>query len=182
MEFQFLYGMADPIKQAFVDMNERVRVYAPCGDLIPGMAYLVRRLLENTANDSFLRQGFADGVDEDRLLQNPELKIRKPESVSNNHSEFNGQYFVNEPDTDFSIPSNREKMKSAIDEFRKNFTKKYPLIIGGKKIETSEWADSINPSKSSESIGKFSLASVENAESAIKVALTAFEEWRDTVS
>lgn len=180
MEFQFLYGMADPIKQAFVDMNERVRVYAPCGDLIPGMAYLVRRLLENTANDSFLRQGFADGVDEDRLLQNPELKIRKSESASSSHSDFNGQHFVNEPDTDFSIPSSREKMKSAIDEFRKNFTKKYPLVIGGKKTETSEWADSINPSRSSESIGKFSLASVENAESAIKVALTAFEEWRDT--
>src|SRR5688500_6445875 len=47
-EFQLLYGMADPIKSALVDLGNRVRVYTPYGELLPGMAYLVRRLLENT--------------------------------------------------------------------------------------------------------------------------------------
>ena len=42
-------------KQALVEMGYRVRIYMPYGELIPGMAYLVRRLLENTSNDSFLR-------------------------------------------------------------------------------------------------------------------------------
>ena len=57
-EFQMLYGMAEPIKTALVSMGQRVRVYTPYGELLPGMAYLVRRLLENTANESFLRAGF----------------------------------------------------------------------------------------------------------------------------
>jgi RHH-type proline utilization regulon transcriptional repressor/proline dehydrogenase/delta 1-pyrroline-5-carboxylate dehydrogenase len=71
MEIQMLYGMADPIKQVLSHMGQRVRVYTPYGDLLPGMAYLVRRLLENTANDSFLRAGFNDGVPIERLLSNP---------------------------------------------------------------------------------------------------------------
>ena len=71
LEVQMLYGMADPIKDVLVGMGQRVRVYTPYGDLLPGMAYLVRRLLENTANDSFLRAGFSDRVPEDELLRNP---------------------------------------------------------------------------------------------------------------
>src|SRR5213078_3899036 len=47
-EFQLLYGMAGPIKRALVEMGYRVREYCPVGELLPGMAYLVRRLLENT--------------------------------------------------------------------------------------------------------------------------------------
>src|SRR5262249_7559082 len=42
-EIQMLYGMADPIKEALVSMGQRVRVYTPYGQLLPGMAYLVRR-------------------------------------------------------------------------------------------------------------------------------------------
>ena len=61
-EIQMLFGMADPIKKSLVRMGYRVREYAPVGELIPGMAYLVRRLLENTSNESFLRSKFADGM------------------------------------------------------------------------------------------------------------------------
>ena len=43
-----LYGMAEPIKRPWSAMGQRVRVYTPFGELLPGMAYLVRRLLENT--------------------------------------------------------------------------------------------------------------------------------------
>jgi RHH-type transcriptional regulator, proline utilization regulon repressor / proline dehydrogenase / delta 1-pyrroline-5-carboxylate dehydrogenase len=70
-EIQMLYGMADPIKDALVEMGQRVRVYTPYGQLLPGMAYLVRRLLENTANDSFLRASFTEHVPEEQLLMNP---------------------------------------------------------------------------------------------------------------
>ena len=51
MEVQMLYGMADPEKQAIVELGQRMRIYMPYGELIPGMAYLVRRLLENTSNE-----------------------------------------------------------------------------------------------------------------------------------
>ncbi len=57
-----LYGMADAEKQVLVELGHRLRIYMPFGELIPGMAYLVRRLLENTSNDSFLRASFAEDV------------------------------------------------------------------------------------------------------------------------
>jgi RHH-type proline utilization regulon transcriptional repressor/proline dehydrogenase/delta 1-pyrroline-5-carboxylate dehydrogenase len=75
-EIQMLYGMAEPIKDVLVDMGQRVRVYTPYGELLPGMAYLVRRLLENTANESFLRASFSEHVGEDELLRDPR-EVRK---------------------------------------------------------------------------------------------------------
>jgi RHH-type proline utilization regulon transcriptional repressor/proline dehydrogenase/delta 1-pyrroline-5-carboxylate dehydrogenase len=70
-EIQMLFGMADPIKDVLVGMQQRVRVYTPYGDLLPGMAYLVRRLLENTANESFLRASFSEHIPAEKLLRNP---------------------------------------------------------------------------------------------------------------
>jgi RHH-type proline utilization regulon transcriptional repressor/proline dehydrogenase/delta 1-pyrroline-5-carboxylate dehydrogenase len=71
VELQMLYGMAEPIKDALAGLGRRVRVYTPYGQLLPGMAYLVRRLLENTANESFLRASFTEHVSEDALLRDP---------------------------------------------------------------------------------------------------------------
>jgi RHH-type proline utilization regulon transcriptional repressor/proline dehydrogenase/delta 1-pyrroline-5-carboxylate dehydrogenase len=71
MEIQMLYGMADPIKEVLVGMGQRLRVYTPYGELLPGMAYLVRRLLENTANESFLKASFSDRVPVEMLMRNP---------------------------------------------------------------------------------------------------------------
>ena len=58
-----LYGMAEPMHAAIRRLGLRLRVYAPVGELVPGMAYLVRRLLENTSNESFVRHRFAEGRD-----------------------------------------------------------------------------------------------------------------------
>ena len=67
-----LYGMADAEKQAIVDAGYRMRIYMPYGELIPGMAYLVRRLLENTSNESFLRaELFRSTSPLEKLLMNP---------------------------------------------------------------------------------------------------------------
>src|SRR5947208_5611343 len=66
-----LYGMAEPVQAAIRRLGLRVRVYAPVGELVPGMAYLVRRLLENTSNESFVRHRFAEGRTLDELLEAP---------------------------------------------------------------------------------------------------------------
>jgi RHH-type proline utilization regulon transcriptional repressor/proline dehydrogenase/delta 1-pyrroline-5-carboxylate dehydrogenase len=54
LEFQVLRGLGDPLQAALLRTGHRVRTYCPVGDLVAGMAYLVRRLLENTSNESFL--------------------------------------------------------------------------------------------------------------------------------
>ena len=71
LEFQMLYGMAEPLQAALVARGERLRLYCPFGELLPGMAYLVRRLLENTSNQSFVRAGFLNIFPEERLLMDP---------------------------------------------------------------------------------------------------------------
>ena len=67
-EIQLLYGMAEPVHDAMRRLGARLRVYSPMGELVPGMAYLVRRLLENTSNESFVRHHFAEGEALDELL------------------------------------------------------------------------------------------------------------------
>jgi len=71
IEFQLLYGMGNDIKEAITKLGYPLRVYAPYGELIPGMAYLVRRILENTSNESFLRQRSMSKSAIEELLQNP---------------------------------------------------------------------------------------------------------------
>jgi RHH-type proline utilization regulon transcriptional repressor/proline dehydrogenase/delta 1-pyrroline-5-carboxylate dehydrogenase len=69
-EIQMLYGMAEPMHAAIRRLGLRLRVYAPVGELVPGMAYLVRRLLENTSNESFLQE-HARGTPLEELLAAP---------------------------------------------------------------------------------------------------------------
>jgi RHH-type proline utilization regulon transcriptional repressor/proline dehydrogenase/delta 1-pyrroline-5-carboxylate dehydrogenase len=71
-ECQLLYGMADDLAAALVHMGIPVRIYTPCGELVEGMSYLVRRILENTANTSFLRHAALRDIDEEALLDRPE--------------------------------------------------------------------------------------------------------------
>ncbi len=70
IEFQILRGLGDDTQAALAATGRRVRAYCPVGDLVAGMAYLVRRLLENTANDSFLA-AHASGTDTAQLLEAP---------------------------------------------------------------------------------------------------------------
>jgi RHH-type proline utilization regulon transcriptional repressor/proline dehydrogenase/delta 1-pyrroline-5-carboxylate dehydrogenase len=70
VELQVLRGLGDETQAALLKAGRRVRAYCPIGDLVAGMAYLVRRLLENTSNDSFLRAQ-AEGVDLTTLLEAP---------------------------------------------------------------------------------------------------------------
>jgi RHH-type proline utilization regulon transcriptional repressor/proline dehydrogenase/delta 1-pyrroline-5-carboxylate dehydrogenase len=70
LELQVLRGLGDDLAHALAAQGHRVRVYCPVGDLVAGMAYLVRRLLENTSNESFLRAQ-AHHVPLDDLLAPP---------------------------------------------------------------------------------------------------------------
>ena len=55
-----IFGMAEPFQHAVMQHGRRLRLYTPVGELLPGMAYLVRRLLENTSNESFLRKEYVE--------------------------------------------------------------------------------------------------------------------------
>ncbi len=70
LELQILRGLGDDLQDALAKLGFRVRTYSPIGDLVAGMAYLVRRLLENTSNESFLLR-MSEGASLDELLAAP---------------------------------------------------------------------------------------------------------------
>jgi RHH-type proline utilization regulon transcriptional repressor/proline dehydrogenase/delta 1-pyrroline-5-carboxylate dehydrogenase len=87
IELQMLHGMGDELKAAAAKMDLRVREYIPVGEMIPGMAYLVRRLLENTSNESWLKAGFLDNADTDVLLRSPHVPPPSPLDAESERSE-----------------------------------------------------------------------------------------------
>jgi RHH-type proline utilization regulon transcriptional repressor/proline dehydrogenase/delta 1-pyrroline-5-carboxylate dehydrogenase len=167
VEFQMLYGMAEPIKAVLVEMQQRVRVYTPFGQLLPGMAYLVRRLLENTSNESFLRAGFLEHIPEEQLLMKPTARSLTPQPTS-----------FNEPVADFSREEPRAALQQALDSLDLGQT--YPLVIGGRRIATMNLIESLNPSHNDQIVGRVACAGIEHARDAIATAKEAFPAWRDT--
>jgi RHH-type proline utilization regulon transcriptional repressor/proline dehydrogenase/delta 1-pyrroline-5-carboxylate dehydrogenase len=194
-EFQMLYGMADPIKEAIQSLDYRVRIYTPYGQLLPGMAYLVRRLLENSSNDSFLRASFAEGLSEEVLLMNPAEHAGRAGGVSplmepkpNGAPTVNQgadaprspQAFHNEPLTDFSREDNRDRMAAALKDVRAQFGRTYPVVIDNTPQAVGKTLDSVNPSQKDEVVGKVAAAAVPQANGAVQSCLKAFDGWRDT--
>lgn len=172
-EVQMLYGMADPIKKSLVDMGYRVREYAPVGELIPGMAYLVRRLLENTSNESWLRGKFADGKSTEQLLKDPKQDLTKTSPQLKVEDRF-----YNEALLDFAVEENRKAVLKAIEEAKRNLGRTYPLVINGKEVKTAKTLPRNNPSKTAEILGHICLASETDAENAFQAAQTAFKSWK----
>ncbi|MDZ8094772.1 MAG: L-glutamate gamma-semialdehyde dehydrogenase [Nostoc sp. DedQUE05] len=181
-ELQVLYGMGDKVAKALVDKGYRVRVYCPYGELLPGMAYLIRRLLENTANSSFLRQNLENRPIEELLAPpivkeenslTPNSSLLTPNSIPNSH-------FSGAADTDYAEEEVRKKAAQAFQSVRQQLGKTYLPLINGEYVNPPEFVDSLNPSKFSEVIGKVGLISVEQAEQAMQAAKAAFPEWKKT--
>src|SRR4026209_9995 len=179
-EFQLLYGMAGPIKRALVEMGYRVREYCPIGELLPGMAYLVRRLLENTSNEGFLRAKFAENVPAKELLRDPKELIKPNHENGTSLHATDDDSFRNAPLVSFIYKDSQDKMQSALREVRKRLGEKYPLYIGGEKIWTDNLTPSVNPAEPTEIVGYGTEAGIEEAERAVKAARAAFEKWRWT--
>ena len=181
LELQMLYGMADAEKQALVDLGHRLRIYMPYGELIPGMAYLVRRLLENTSNDSFLRASFTEHVSAEKLLMNPRdlpPRFEHPFGTSSRaepRQSISG--FHNEPPADFSREENRRAMREALSAVAHQFASRYPLMIGGQEVATRNWFHSYDPCHKSRSVGEVAVADVALVDDAVHAARGAQGDW-----
>src|SRR5213079_1183135 len=169
-------------------MGYRVREYCPIGELLPGMAYLVRRLLENTSNEGFLRAKFAENVPAKELLRDPKELIKPAVARIAGSNQKNGaslraaagDIFRNAPLVSFIYKDSQDKMQSALREVRKRFGEKHSLYIGGEKVWTDHLTPSVNPAEPTEIVGYGTDAGVDEAERAVKAARAAFEKWRWT--
>jgi RHH-type proline utilization regulon transcriptional repressor/proline dehydrogenase/delta 1-pyrroline-5-carboxylate dehydrogenase len=191
-EFQLLFGMAGPIKRALVEMGYRVREYCPVGELLPGMSYLVRRLLENTSNEGFLKAKFSDKASAAQLLRDPQSlsggarfgasveTSSAPAPQSRNGATLDtppGDTYENSPLVNFVHRSSQEQMRTALREVRGRLGQKYPIVIDGQKIWTGSLINSINPSSPKQVVGAVAEAGIPEAEAAIAAARKAFDHW-----
>lgn len=171
VEFQVLYGMAEGLRGAVVRQGYRTRVYVPSGEIIPGMAYLVRRLLENTSNESWLlhRHEQPDAsVLESSDLDPPEEPLTPPESGFRNH-----------PHAEFHVAAEREAMQEAVAKAPANFGQAYPAVVAGHRAETAEWDTVEAPAHPGMAIGRVARSTPSMAAEAVAAAREAHPGWRD---
>ncbi|MDG2477708.1 MAG: proline dehydrogenase family protein [Phycisphaerales bacterium] len=162
IELQMLHGMADQLKAVAVQRGMRLREYVPVGEMIPGMAYLVRRLLENTSNESWLRGSSAGSISPADQLAAPHGEdpatdpgIARISEAPERHAMTPGiagladeRPFFTEPFRDFAQADQREAFGQAV------AAAQVPAV-------------SID-------------ATSEDANAALAAATAAFPAWRDT--
>ncbi len=184
-EIQMLHGMGEPIERALVARGLRVRVYTPYGAMLPGMAYLVRRLLENTSNESFLKASFAGHAQVEELLRDPEevgaMWPAKRPKVAPALAVL--PPFANEPPTDFTRPETRAAMQAALDEVRddvEGVPYHCPMAIDGRDAGRFDRVATPCPGDVSISFSESDAAGPEQAALAVEAARRAFPAWSET--
>ena len=204
--FEMLEGMADHVRRALVEMSGDVLLYAPVAgkeEFINAIAYLIRRLDENTAEENFLRyapnlktdsnawgfleKSFLDSCRQiARVSASPNrVQDRGNETFPETIGTYRQQEFVNEPDTDWSLAANRKWAEAIREKWMKkagDAPEEIPLVIAGEQIfEDRQTREVIDPNRFSEKIpvARFAMAEEQDIDRAVKTAKRDPDRWRD---
>ncbi|MFO0773811.1 MAG: proline dehydrogenase family protein [Nitrospiraceae bacterium] len=194
IEYQMIFGMAEPLQTAVVHLPRRLRLYAPVGALLPGMAYLVRRLLENTSNESFLRKEYVESLPLDWLLAPPAPPSslnwigqaptihRGNDSDSTTEREPTSSHspFRNEPLADFSQEHARSAMADALAAVRANFGQQIFYSVAEGIRASGPPLFSHNPAQPDERLGVLTSCSPADVPAAVHAAVRHAVSWRQT--
>ena len=197
VEFEMLEGMANAQALEVRKRSGGMLVYSPVvadEDFEAAVAYLVRRLDENTDDGSFLGAMFSlqQGSDEwnrqasafaeaMKLSQGDQL-LNQPRRVQNRQTESpvvrdSGQPFANEPDTDFSLPANRQWARDIHEQWRSKTVDDIPLCVAG-NIESGEATGlGTDSSRPGHVAYQFAQASADEVGAALASAVMAQPEW-----
>jgi delta-1-pyrroline-5-carboxylate dehydrogenase len=182
-EHQCLHGMGETLYDQVVgpqNLGRRVRVYAPVGTHETLLAYLVRRLLENGANSSFVNQIVDENISIDRLIKSPFDTIA--EQGIHLHPalplprDLYGKGRLNSQGVDFSnenvLQNLQEKLNQASSE---DFHA--ASIVNGEARNVGEAQPVRNPADHNDVVGTVSFADAALAQEAIGAAIAALPEW-----
>jgi RHH-type proline utilization regulon transcriptional repressor/proline dehydrogenase/delta 1-pyrroline-5-carboxylate dehydrogenase len=205
MTFEMLEGMANHVRRAIAEMTGEVLLYAPVAareEFINAIAYLVRRLDENTGEENFLRYSpnlrtsSPEWAFLKRQFQNACARIpavsNRPNRIQNRLDErfpekmgsFGEGEFNNEPDTDWSLAANRRWAEGIRERWQKapgNEPLQIPLVIDGAEIGTDrQTRDCLDPNQKPAEItvATYRLGSPADAERALAVAQADPDGWR----
>ncbi len=183
-EYQMLYGMAEPLREAVVEQGFRFRVYTPIGELIPGMAYLVRRLLENTANESVIRsQNVNSKIPRETLVfphPNDLEECTHPldENAWSSTVPSIPEGFSNEPHTDFSTQQTHDLITQTLDRVMPLLGHIQTYSVAAKVPFHGPTLVSINPSQPNQVIATFPTVSPDDIDSIVRDAEVHMATWR----
>ena len=203
--FEMLEGMADHVRRALCEMSGDVLLYAPVAgkdEFINAIAYLIRRLDENTAEENFLRYApklatdtaawahlknqFLSSVQRMPVVGRSTHRIQ--DRTTERYQDIKGTYthaeFINEPDTDWSLPANHNWAEAIRTRWRKSAADpalEIPLVIEGRELFSDrQIRDVTDTSRYREKIGvaRFALADSQDVARAISVAKKDPDGWR----
>jgi RHH-type proline utilization regulon transcriptional repressor/proline dehydrogenase/delta 1-pyrroline-5-carboxylate dehydrogenase len=194
VEFEMLEGMANHQARAVQHEAGGLLLYAPVvksEDFHSAIAYLVRRLDENTAPENFLHDMFGMQPDSDawkhqqvcflQACQAQNELSDQPRRVQDRRTEqpvaHHHEAFQNEPVTDWSLPTNQVWIEEVAAHWRKLQHEPIPLQVGGAFVPGPPWAEGIDPSRPEQVAFQHALAEAAQVNRALDVAVTAQQTW-----
>ncbi|WP_424975215.1 bifunctional proline dehydrogenase/L-glutamate gamma-semialdehyde dehydrogenase PutA [Dinoroseobacter sp. S124A] len=177
-EFQRLHGMGETLHKIVLDRHDtRCRIYAPVGAHSDLLAYLVRRLLENGANSSFVNQIVDEDVDPAEIAQDPFASLDADPSDPGLVTMPADLYQPERPNSlgwDLRNTDDVAAFHAARDQFKTHEWHVGPMIAG--TAPTLEATPVVSPNDQADRLGTVALATLETAEQ----ALAAARPWQDT--
>ncbi len=174
-EFQRLHGMGETLHQIVRDkQNSRCRIYAPVGAHRDLLAYLVRRLLENGANSSFVNQIVDEDVPPQTVAADPFLALQTPATPLPTGPELFAPERPNSRGFDLHHTPTLDRIDVARDAFRAHHWYAQPLLSGEAQPEAD--APVINPAQPQDRPGSVAAASPADVE----LALASACPWQAT--
>lgn len=179
IEFQRLFGMGQQLHdQILNDSLVTSRIYAPVGTQKDLLSYLIRRLLENGANSSFVNKLADQNVEISQLIENPISSISSHASIENPNIPMPRGY-LNErlasEGWDLSNPHNRGRFLAGLNEMATKSYSAAPIISGINEAGASY--EVTNPAKIIEVVGQCINATKDIATKAVEIADSAFPAW-----
>lgn len=184
-EFQRLHGMGEPLYHAIFDHYQCAsRIYAPVGthkDLLP---YLVRRMLENGANSSFVYQITDEKTPIDDLIVPPEKIIKGYNSIPHSKIPLPANIYeptrANSKGYDLEEETHLNHLTKQVQSYQKKSYKIHSLGAGIKPHKEDETVAISNPADPKHSLGTLTLCGVETVKEAIETAKNSFNAWSHT--
>ena len=182
-EFQCLHGMGETLYDQVVGkdtLNKPCRVYAPVGSHQTLLAYLVRRLLENGANSSFVNQIVDENVAIDSLIADPFETSRKLEGAAHPNialpPQLYGEERKNSSGVDLSNENVLRKLAASYAQIGAQRWHAAPLIEGS--VNASEAAPVCNPADRRDIVGSVIEANLDDVETALAAAASYATDWQ----
>jgi len=180
-EFQRLHGMGEALHDAVLKQHgAHCRIYAPVGAHQDLLAYLVRRLLENGSNSSFVNRIVDENVTPEEIARDPFLALETQDATNANPNipkpaEIYGEERVNARGWDLTEPLTVGTLAHAMTAFRNRSWQAGPMIET--PSGSSQNRNITNPAHPEEIVGQVCEATPEDVENALASATQAYEEW-----